>query len=249
VDSEIAKYLININFQFYQTFSSYFSATRRVVQPGVKQILSKISADESILDIGCGNGNAWHALIDSGYKGMYVGVDFSPELLSLARSKSLEKQQKLKNSPAPVFISLDLSDENWDMNIPSIPFDHIVAFAMLHHIPGKSMRINILKKIKHMMARDGEFVLSAWQFMNSKRLKSRVVDWSNVGLSDQQLDGGDFLLDWRSGGMGLRYIHLFSEQELKDLADTCGFQVISSFHSDGAENKLGLYQIWKLAQK
>jgi hypothetical protein len=32
-----------------------------------------------------------------------------------------------------------------------------------------------------------------------------------VGLSANDVDPGDYLLDWRSGGEGLRYIHHFSE--------------------------------------
>jgi tRNA (uracil-5-)-methyltransferase TRM9 len=57
-------------------------------------------------------------------------------------------------------------------------------------------------------------------------------------------------MDWRAeinGGTtagGLRYVHIFSESELSDLAATSGFDVSEKFYSDGKEGNLGLYQTW-----
>jgi tRNA (uracil-5-)-methyltransferase TRM9 len=248
VDTEIAQYLLKINYQFYQTFSSNFSATRQAVQPGVRRILGNISPDEGILDIGCGNGNFWNALASFGHRGVYVGVDFSPELLRIAALNSYKRRPISENSTVPVFIPLDLSEADWELKLTDAPFDHVVAFAVLHHIPGEEMRISILNKIRQLISQNGEFTFSVWQFMNSKRLRSRLHNWSEVGLSNQQVDYGDYLLDWRSGGKGLRYIHNFDEQELINLAKKSGYQVKSSFYSDGAGNNLGLYQIWEVAK-
>ena len=83
-------------------------------------------------------------------------------------------------------------------------------------------------------------------FLNSSRLRARIIPWETVGISDQQVEPGDYLLDWRSGGNGLRYVHHFSVKELSLLAEHAGFQIIREFTSDGEENRLGLYQIWKL---
>jgi len=59
------------------------------------------------------------------------------------------------------------------------------------------------------------------------------------------VDAGDYLLDWRSGGEGLRYVHHFGEAELRELAATTGFQVKEVFYSDGETGNLGLYQVWE----
>ena len=64
-------------------------------------------------------------------------------------------------------------------------------------------------------------------------------------MSDSELEGGDYLLDWRSGGTGLRYVHYFGEEELRELAKASGFQIINAFYSDGEAGNLGLYQVWK----
>ena len=58
------------------------------------------------------------------------------------------------------------------------------------------------------------------------------------------MDEGDYLLDWKRGGEGLRYVHQFSEEELGGLAEDAGFRVVESFYSDGESGRLGLYQVW-----
>jgi hypothetical protein len=92
---------------------------------------------------------------------------------------------------------------------------------------------------------DGHFILSNWQFLNSPRLRRRVQEWSAAGLTELDVDQNDYLLDWRSGGTGLRYVHHFSENELAVLAESTGFENIETFYSDGKEGNLAVYQVWK----
>jgi hypothetical protein len=59
------------------------------------------------------------------------------------------------------------------------------------------------------------------------------------------VDDGDYLLDWRSGGEGLRYAHQFSAEELAGLAGQVQMKVEAEFLSDGENGRLGLYQLWR----
>jgi hypothetical protein len=86
---------------------------------------------------------------------------------------------------------------------------------------------------------------SEWQFLNSPRLRDRLQPWQAIGLDEVDVEPGDYLLDWREGGTGLRYVHHFSLEELALLAEQTGFEIIETFHSDGENERLGLYQIWK----
>jgi hypothetical protein len=95
-----------------------------------------------------------------------------------------------------------------------------------------------------LLADGGRLALSAWQFLASPRFAARIQPWERIGVSPEDVDPGDTLLDWRSGGEGLRYVHQFSEDELYQLADRAGFRVIETFRSDGEGGKSGLYQIW-----
>jgi hypothetical protein len=89
--------------------------------------------------------------------------------------------------------------------------------------------------------------VSVWDFLASPRLADRVVPWDTVGISEKDVDGGDYLVDWREGGSGVRYVHHFTQAELNQLAKDGGFRVIDDYRSDGENSQLGLYQIWEVA--
>jgi hypothetical protein len=88
------------------------------------------------------------------------------------------------------------------------------------------------------------FIHSNWQFLNSEKLKSRIKPWDAAEIQASNVDAGDSLLDWRSGGDGLRYVHHFSESELSSLAAAGGFVIKDQFYADGESGNLSLYQIW-----
>jgi tRNA (uracil-5-)-methyltransferase TRM9 len=232
--------LLALNKQFYQTFGREFSSTRQHLQPGVQRVLDGLGGDESILDLGCGNGEVARELMRRGHRGPYTGLDFSPPLLEVARLG-------WEDAPA-TFLRADLASTDWDKKIVASlaePFDLITAFATLHHIPGQEMRLMILHKVRTLLHTAGRFVHSEWQFMKSEKLKGRVQPWKEAGLSPEEVEAGDYLLDWRSGGRGLRYVHHFEEAELEELAAACRFRIRQAFQSDGKNGLLGLYQVWE----
>ena len=229
--------LLDLNRQFYQTFGLQFSATRQRLQPGVMRILEQIGAIDSLLDLGCGNGELSRQLARRGYMGAYTGVDFSPALL---------EQASAAQPPNFRFHQADLSSQDWDASLQIERYDAVLAFAVLHHLPGMELRLRVLRKIRLLLTATGHFIHSEWQFLNSPRLKTRIQPWEVVGLTASEVDPGDYLLDWREGGQGLRYVHHFSEAELEQLAAKAGFEIIESFLSDGDNHRLGLYQVWRV---
>ena len=237
MNSSTAQKLIELNQEFYTRFGAEFSSTRRRLQPGVKRILDSLRGDRaaSILDIGCGNGELARELTRRAHHGPYFGVDFSPPLLAAASHP---------HSFPVNFIQADLSSAAWAKNVELSTFDVIFAFAVLHHIPSNDMRLDILRTVRNLLKEDGEFILSNWQFLNSRKLKARIQSWDKIKIREKDLDEGDYLLDWRSGGTGLRYVHHFSVEELSALAEQSGMHVSVSFLSDGEGGNLGLYQIW-----
>jgi len=236
MDSHTAARLIEINHDFYTRFGDSFSATRRRIQPGVRRVLETLSGDENILDLGCGNGELARELARRGHRGSYHGLDFSLPLLQDAVSHP--------DGFSATFLQVDLTTLDKLYILDELSFDFIFSFAVLHHIPSSALRLNILKKISHWLKPDGDFIHSNWQFLNSEKLKSRIQDWSKAGLSSNDVDLNDYLLDWRNGGKGLRYVHHFDENELHDLARANSFQIKDTFYSDGETGNLGLYQVW-----
>lgn len=237
--TDIAQRLIELNHKFYTDFGESFSTTRRRIQPGVRRILDSLNGDETILDLGCGNGELARTLARDGHRGAYLGLDFSLPLLMDAES--------VPEGFSAEFREVDLTKLSaFSIQLSAIrPWALITSFATLHHIPSQALRLDMLKTVHELLAPNGRFILSNWQFLNSPRLRLRVRKWSEAGLTESDVDENDYLLDWRSGGTGLRYVHHFSEDELIALAESSRFSVFETFYSDGKEGNLAIYQVWK----
>ncbi len=235
MDDKVSAQLLRLNHQFYQTFAAAFAETRGRVQPGVALAIRGLDPGAGVLDLGCGHGELARALAEQGHHGRYVGLDASRALLELARRQNPH--------PDATFLQVDLADPAWSEGIAGL-FDQAFAFAVLHHLPGERLRLRLLQQVRALLAPQGRFTLSVWNFLASERLRGRVVPWEEIGLSADMVDEGDYLLDWRRGGHGLRYVHHFSEAQLRALAERAGFDVQQTYYSDGEGGQLGLYQVW-----
>lgn len=240
VQPTITTRLIDINRQFYQTFALQFTATRQRLQPGVRCLMERLPLSADLLDLGCGSGELARSLARRGQLGSYLGLDFSTAILDEAR-----KAQPQSQAFSSRFLQADLTAEGWDAPLQGYQPDFILAFAVLHHLPGQALRQKVLSKVRGLLKQDSLFIFSVWQFLNSPRLKARLQPWEAAGLTSAQVEPGDYLLDWRQGGRGLRYAHHFSTEELTALAAQSGFEVVETFLSDGEGGKLGLYQTWR----
>jgi len=242
MDNSARSKLVDINRQFYDTFAPSFSATRGRVQPGVRELIGRFKKDTTVLDVGCGNGTLARALASTGFEGSYLGVDLSAGLLSIAKA--------LLGEPTAGdydFQQIDLAEPGWEAPLSGAPYNWLVSFAVLHHLPGEEFRQRIVRAIAGLTRPESTVAVSVWQWQNSPRLRKRVVPWGTVGLDPAELDEGDVLLDWRAGDqVGLRYVHTFTETSLTGLANHAGFEVRESFYSDGKPGNLALYQLWRL---
>jgi len=237
VKPAIVDRLLALNRRFYTEHGPDFSATRARVQPGVQRVLETLHGDESILDLGCGNGALARTLARRGHRAPYLGLDFSPPLLQEADSQPEGFSAR--------FVQANLASPGWLSDLQPASFEVIFAFAVLHHIPSAELRLALLKQIRTLLNAGGRFIHSNWQFLNSQRLRARIQPWEQAAVPSGELEQGDFLLDWKLGGAGLRYVHHFDEKELSELAAASGFHPAAGFYSDGEGGRLGLYQIWQ----
>ncbi|MGH2581309.1 MAG: class I SAM-dependent methyltransferase [Anaerolineales bacterium] len=265
MDADIAQRLIDLNKGFYQKLAGPFSASRERLQPGVMRILETIPLVASVLDLGCGNGGVALELERRGFAGRYIGLDFTDELLQIARkgmhemmSSGMRHAGRGQHASSYKFTKADLtSDFVSQTEIEGGEFDFVFAFAVLHHIPGREKRVSFLQQVERLLAKPtaggsetrphstgGVFFHSEWQFLNSERLRERIQPWKTIGMTKDDVHEGDYLLDWRREGQGLRYVHHFNEQELEGLADESGFYVVKTFYSNGEGGRLGIYQRW-----
>jgi tRNA (uracil-5-)-methyltransferase TRM9 len=246
-----ASNLIDINRRFYADFGASFAATRQRIQNGVRRVLGTLPDDPSArwLDIGCGSGSLAGEWLRAGRRSHYLGLDFSSSLLAEAE----KAVQELPSTPGQVaFRPTDLASPTWAEGLEP-GFSGVLAFAVLHHIPGRDLRLAILNQVRGLLAPGGVFIHSEWQFQHSPKLMERRLPWSTVGLAEMDVEPGDTLLDWRAAQpgqpeqTGLRYVHLFSHEELAELTFAAGFHMVEEFESDGQGGRLGLYQVWKIS--
>ncbi len=242
--TRIARRLLQLNAEFYQRFAAEFAESRRGVQPGIQRALRALPGCRSILDVGCGDGRVAQALRQMGWSGEYVGVDGSEALLERARARSR----------APLrarFIRADLESADWPRCLPRREFDAALFLAVLHHIPGARRRLRLMRQIAGLLRPGGWAVVSTWQFLGSDRLKSKIVPWGRLGIEAAEVDPGDYLLDWKRGGEGLRYVTALDEPTLRRMAGAAGLRVEETYRADGRSGELSLYVVARLfaAQK
>jgi tRNA (uracil-5-)-methyltransferase TRM9 len=236
---ETEKKLIGINAKFYEAVNEDFSTTRQSPWTGWEKLWQICQVrgfnPKSIFDVGCGNARFLAFIREkcSGFK--YLGVDNSQAFINTNKINY--------GNSATDFQLIDVSDPLSE-NIIKTSYDLILLMAVLHHIPGYANRLELLKQLSSALSTDGIFVVTYWNFLSEITLTKKIYPWSEVSLNVEDLEVGDYLLNWGHGSKYLRYCHLFSTDEKKKLVNDLGLELISTFESDGRNGKLNTYHIF-----
>ena len=260
MDLSTIERLAALNQQFYAEHAENFAEARPRLPVGVARVLSAIAPGARVLEVGCGDGKVGRALARSGVAA-YVGLDGSAAMLERARRFTSEAPKSgtgplAKNGTGPlgrgrpvyIYVRADLAEPNWAAALPAERYNWILAFAVLHHLPGYALRAGVLQTLAQRLAPGGRVAVSNWQFTRSERLKKRIVPWAEAGLSDGDVEPGDYLLSWeRRGTHGLRYVHLLERAELERAAAGAGLRLVETFSADGISGDLSDYVVMRHA--
>ena len=242
MNTETLNKLLKVNQDFYNGYAKSFSSSRYSIQPGIKKLFPQLLKAESILDLGCGNGNLAKVLNQEGFKGRYLGVDNSPALLKDGFAAIPESEKDRFN-----FQQIDLAiDFNFLAN--DAPFDAIVSFAVIHHFPAEPYLERFFSFAAKNLQPEGFFAFSCWQVKNSSRHQNRILPWSILEIDQKELSSDDLLLDWRADPKQAplyRYVHHYSEEVLDEAGNKSGLSKSMQYFSDGKEGDLALYHVWK----
>jgi SAM-dependent methyltransferase len=259
LEPRTARALNELNRIFYDTHAESFGASREAPWPGWKRVVAalaerprpKAQAEANplalrVLDVGCGNARfaAYldRALEPLGWRFSYTGVDACPALLEQARARV----------PARVsfrFSRADLVAESLDVALPRGPFDLVCAFGLLHHVPGRQRRRDLVRAFADRLAPGGVVAVTAWRFERFERFQRHRVPWeaynrgTGTPIAPDQLEPGDHLLRWGDGSGPPRYCHFADESETAEWVDSMALEPVDRFQADGREGALNEYLI------
>lgn len=232
MDAETIKRLNQINHDFYRVVADDFDQTRGAAWSGWERLLPHLAAPLSVLDVGCGNGRFGLFLGEHLTPVTYHGLDSSPALLERARAA-------LKSQPG---IDVRLEQRDILENPPDRGvYDLVVLFGVLHHIPGYTTRLELMRRLGERVRPGGLLAFTTWRFYEIERLRERIVPWPG----DITVELGDYLLDWRRGAVSLRYCHYADDAEHTALAGATGLHEILSYRADGQGNRANAYSLLK----
>ena len=190
MDDATRQQLSDINRTFYSTVAAEFDRSRAQPWAGWQPLLPHLAAlppEPRVLDIGCGNGRFGHFLTQHLGAMRYTGVDYSPEMLQITR----------KRLPDAQLLARDLVSEA----PPAGPFDLVVCFGFLHHIPGAAQRLELVRALADRPSPPGGLLtFVTWRFADFRALSASV---SSPGRRNWLTwwSRHDYLLDWRRGAL------------------------------------------------
>ncbi len=215
----------------YDDFAKTFSNSRKNMRwPEIAYIVSCIDRDQSILDVGCGNGRflmQYHEYFWS-YPVEYVWIDNSTEII----------EEAIQQFPKTSFMTCDMQ-VLWEA-LQEQEFENIVCIASIHHLTKLSQREHVFHDMFSLLKPDGKVYMTNWALESS--LNKEVYGSYKLQNSQNTFWSNDFEIPI---GKHKRYYHSFSVDELKYLAKNTGFRIIENTIFDGNKNILTiLHKPW-----
>ncbi len=198
---------------FNQIATGWYSFRHRSIFGRELTMLAKRWREGKLLNLGCAHGPDFFPFRHSFE---LYGVDFSPEMLKLARRYA----QKYSFD-----VALSLADIRY-LSYPDNTFDWAISVATYHHIEGSVERQAALIELRRVLKPGGEAFITVWNRWQPRFwFKPKEVS-----------------VPWRQKSKTLyRYYYLFSYAELEKVAKSAGFKVVKSFPESSYRYPLKLF--------
>ena len=221
MDKQTQKNLLEIVKKNYEESAEDFSETRKrhlgPLWSELVKIGEKVKDNNSVLDVGCGNGRLLEVLKNHCPGGTsknikYLGVDASENLIKIAK----------KRWPNYNFKKCEASDLGC---IPEINFNFVFFIAVMHHLPGKALRIAVLKQLKNKVALDGKIIISTWNLWPQKKYRKLIIKFALLKIiRKSKMDWGDIVFTGFNQ-KSKRYYHAFTRFGLRRIIKKAGLKV------------------------
>ncbi len=241
MDKSKASRIIRETRDIYNSIAKEWDISRERPSGVKMKVLKLVKPGYRVLDLGCGNGFMTPLVLERG--GVYEGLDISKNLINIARQTY---RNEIKSGQAKFQVG-----EVTKLPYPGSSFDVIISFAVLHHIPSPELRQKFFIELARVLKPGGQGVVIVWNLLN---------DWSNKRFKIQQQlkeqglsKSGDVLVPWKATGGQIfsRYLHLFNQKELINLAKLSGLKRLKAnfftrsgaLHSNGEELMLNFSKL------
>lgn len=233
---ETVQALSALNQRFYRERACEFSRTRERPWSGWGELLDRaqelLPAHPRVLDVGCGNGR-FARFLEGRLGGSfdYCGVDESP--LGLA-----EARRRLGGRANVAFLEADFTT-----TLPPGLFHLIALFGVLHHVPARSNRLELLRRLSSRLTPRGLLAFSLWRFDRYPRFLKKIVPWgelqarTEIDVDPRDLEPGDYILTWGGAPPAYRFCHAVSDEEERDMRRSLGLEIVSSFDAGNEPNR------------
>lgn len=228
--------------RIYDRIADDFSDTRGQWWRGFGDFNKYVKAGDRVLDIGCGNGRMAEIFAES--KIEYLGIDNSEELIKIAAERFKDRPwakfavgDALELFP-PLFkgrlggvMEGDSKTSPWPLLEKEGKFNLVLMIAVLHHLPTKDLRLEVLKNINAALKPGGRLIISNWNLWQVIGWKKKFRYWRYLFDYQEKIKRGawrlsDAFVPWKPAGTETRrFIHSFGKQEMKRLLKRAGFAI------------------------
>jgi SAM-dependent methyltransferase len=271
MDTETVRLLCTTTTDFYRHNAASFSATRNLPWPGWTSCLEVIGqawlqegdfgegelgrgrsrkaglregGGLAVFDLACGNlrfENFLTKALPTAQIEFYT-VDTCDELLPQLPVTNHQRLDIL----AVLQRGLSLNEQ-----ITAPPCDLSVAFGLMHHVPLRAYREEVLASLLRQTHPGGCVAVSLWQFARDAALRNRAQDSTARAVRELELsalEDNDYLLGWQNLPHTYRYCHSFTDAEIDQLIESVAKDAVllSRFTSDGRTDDLNTYLIFEV---
>lgn len=205
------------NKSVYNAIAKHFSETRTWMTDDLVPFLPYVQSGDQILDIACGNARLYQLFVQHSRQEdiTYTGVDFSEELLAMARER---------------FPDIDVRvGEMQQLPFDDTSFDLIFCLAAFHHLAKKESRIQALHEVVRVLKPGGRYIMTNWNLYS---------DWAKGKLDEGKWKIGqsptEHIVPWKNQDgdvIGERLYYAYTLEELEAWCIEAGLHVEKQYYA------------------